>query len=204
MSRKARVGLDQLWQAFDAARFGADRTLNLRATLPTADEAARRAEIWLRQKQVERAPEVLVVTGRGNNSEAGFSVVREAVIRTLHDLRRRNVVKEWEEHTAGSFVVRPASMTSLVEAPRREKAVPPKPASPPSLDALDDSTRRLLRDLAERVLEGLGVHTKEPFLEGEMLKQFGRLARTVPPHLDGAAREGYLREAIRRTLDEYE
>ena len=131
MSRKARVGLDQLWQAFDAARFGADRTLNLRATLPTADEAARRAEIWLRQKQVERAPEVLVVTGRGNNSEAGFSVVREAVIRTLHDLRRRNVVKEWEEHTAGSFVVRPASMTSLVEAPRREKAVPRSRRVPP-------------------------------------------------------------------------
>ncbi len=204
MSRKGRVGLDQLWQAFDAARFGDDRTLNLRASLPTADEAARRADIWLRQKQVERAAEVLVVTGRGNQSEAGFSVVREAVIRTLHDLRRRNVVKDWEEHTPGSFVVHPASMASLVEAPRREKAAPPRPASPPSLEALDDSTRRLLRDLAERVLEGLGVHTKEPFLEGEMLRQFGRLARTVPPHLDGAAREGYLREAIRRTLDEVE
>jgi hypothetical protein len=37
-----------------------------------------------------------------------------------------------------------------------------------------------------------------------MLRQFGRLARAVPPHLDGAARESYLRDAIRRTLDEYE
>lgn len=204
MSRNAGVGLRQLWQAFDEARFGAERTLNLRATLPTADEAARRAEIWLRQKQVEKAGEVLVVTGRGNNSEAGFSVVREAIIRTLHDLRRRKVVKEWEEHTPGSFVVRPDSMTALVEAPRRNQASPPRPASPPSLDALDPSTRVLLRDLAERVLEGLGVNTKEPFLEGEMLKQFGRLARSIPPHLDGKAREEYLRDVIRRARDEYE
>ena len=204
MTRKRGVGLRGLWQAFDDARFGGDRTLNLRASLPTADEAARRAEIWLRQKQVEKAGEVLVVTGRGNNSEAGFSVVREAIIRTLHDLRRRNVVKEWEEHTPGSFVVRPDSMAALVEAPRRKQASPPRPASPPSLESLDPETRTLLRDLAERVLEGLGVHTKEPFLEGEMLKQFSRLARMIPPHLEDRAREAYLREAVRRTLDDYE
>jgi len=100
-----KEGLKGLRQAFDEVRFGAQRTLNLRDTLPTAAAATSRTEAWLRQQQVERAGEVLIVTGRGNQSDGGIPVVREAVIRLLLVLRRRGVVSGHEEHTPGSFVV---------------------------------------------------------------------------------------------------
>ena len=80
MSRpRRRIGLKGLRQAFDEVRFGAQRTLNLRESLPTAEDAVARAESWLRQRQVDRADEVLIITGRGNQSEGGISVVREAL-----------------------------------------------------------------------------------------------------------------------------
>ncbi|MFP5354388.1 MAG: hypothetical protein ACLGIK_04420, partial [Gemmatimonadota bacterium] len=55
-------------QAFDEARFGATRILNVRDPLLSGVEAVRRADGWLRAKQVERAEEVLVITGRGAGS----------------------------------------------------------------------------------------------------------------------------------------
>ena len=200
------LGLGQLWQAFDDARFGSRRTLNLRATLPTAAEAAARTEAWLRDQQVAAAGEVLIVTGRGNQSAGGVSPVREAVIRQLHSLRRRGVVAGHMEHTPGSFVVTLAPMQALIEAPRRsrERAAPVKPAAPPSLDSLGDDTRLLLRNLAERVLDSLGVQDRTPFMQGEMLRQFGILARSVDPDAKGDMREAALQRAIRRALDEYE
>ena len=200
------LGLGQLWQAFDDARFGSRRTLNLRATLPTAAEAAARTEAWLRDQQVAAAGEVLIVTGRGNQSEGGVSPVRETVIRQLHSLRRRGVVAAHVEHTPGSFVVTLAPMQALIEAPRRsrEKAAPVKPAAPPSLDTLGDDTRLLLRNLAERVLDSLGVQDRTPFMEGEMLRQFGVLARSVDADAKDGVREAALQRAIRRALDEYE
>ena len=80
MKRSNRpVGLSGLRQAFDEARFGNGRTLNLRESLPSSADAESRADAWLRQKQVENVDEVLIVTGRGNNSHAGVSLVREAV-----------------------------------------------------------------------------------------------------------------------------
>jgi hypothetical protein len=198
-------GLGDLWQAFDQARFGAGRTLNLRASLPTADEAALRTERWLRDQQVAAAGEVLVITGRGNQSEGGVSRVREAVIRVLHTLRRRGVVSGHQEHTAGSFVVTLAPMSALIEAPRRRREPPPpRPPAPAALDALSEETRALLRNLAERVLDGLGVQDREPFMAGEMLRQFGVLAASVPPVASAAEREAALRRAIRQTLDDYE
>ena len=205
-ARRRGSGLGQLWQAFDDARFGTRRTLNLRATLPTAAEAAARTEGWLRDQQVAAAGEVLIVTGRGNQSDAGVSPVREAVIRQLHSLRRRGVVAGHAEHTPGSFVVTLAPMQALIEAPRRarEKSAPVKPAAPPSLDSLGDDTRLLLRNLAERVLESLGVQDRTPFMEGEMLRQFGILARSVDASAPAQLREASLQRAIRRALDDYE
>lgn len=211
------VGLGGLWQAFDEARFGTGRTLNLRATLPTPADAARRTEAWLREQQVAGADEVLVITGRGNQSDAGISPVREAVIRQLHSLRRRGVIADHAEHTAGSFVVRLASMQALIDAPRRsrEKSPPPRAAAPQSLDALGDDTRILLRNLAERILESLGIQDKEPFMQGEMLRQFGILAASGPGKQVGGresgdggstpgSQEAALQAAIRRALDQYE
>ena len=200
---KRRVGLNGLRQAFDEARFGAARTLNLRASLPTVDAAIARADAWLRQQQVENADEVLVITGRGNKSEAGFSVVREAVIRLFHTLKRRGVVLGHQEHTPGSFVVSLAPVSALWESPRRNagRGVAPPPPSPPSLDDLDAETRQMLRNLAERALEGLGIKDTTEFIPGEMLKQFGAIAASVG---DAPGREQRLRAAIRVALDQHE
>jgi hypothetical protein len=197
-----RVGLNGLRQAFDEVRFGAPRTLNLRESLPTAAAAATRADTWLRQKQVERAGEVLIITGRGNQSEGGHSVVREAVIRLMHTLKRRGVVADHQEHTQGSFVVTLAPVSAFAaSANRGAPALPPLPPSPPSLDNLDAETRTLLRNLAERSLEGVGVQDTSPFLEGEMLKQFGAIAAKI---VDGPGREARLREAVRVAMDQHE
>jgi len=204
MSRSdRRVGLKGLQQAFDEARFGASRTLNLRETLPTPDQASKRADSWLRQQQVDRADEVLIITGRGNNSDLGFSVVRETVIRLLHALKRRGVVASHEEHTAGSFVVKLAPVSALWESAKRNagRGVAPPPRMPPSLDDLDDETRQLLRNLAERALEGLGIKETADFLQGEMLKQFGAIAQSVG---DAPGREERLRKAVRAALDQHE
>lgn len=206
MTRKREgVGLGNLWLAFDEARFKG-RTLNLRESLPTVAEASRRAESWLREKQVAAVGEVLIVTGRGNNSEGGVSPVREAVIRLLHLLRRRGVVSAHAEHTPGSFIVELAPLQALVDAPKRSRdtAPSPKAAAPQSLELLDEETRTLLRNLAERILESLGVQDKDPFMQGEMLRQFGLLAAGLPADVPGADRERALKEAIRRVLDQYE
>lgn len=201
-SPRRGIPLVGLRQAFDEVRFGSARTLNLRQWLPTADAAAVRTEAWLRQQQVEQVHEVLIITGRGKHSAEGVSVVREAVIRLLHSLKRRGVVAGHEEHTPGSFVVRLAPVRELFEAPRRRRdRKTPLPVAPPSLDALDDETRALLRDLAERALDALGVREREPFVEGEMLKQFGALAAGLSP---GPGRESRLRTAIRAALEQYD
>jgi hypothetical protein len=201
--RNRHVGLKGLQQAFDEARFGPRRTLNLRELLPTPDQATTRADSWLRQQQIEQASEVLIITGRGNNSEMGVSVVREAVIRLLHALRRRGVVASHQEHTAGSFVVVLAPVASLWEPPKRNagRGVAAPSRTPPSLEELDADTRQLLRNLAERALEGLGIKDTAEYLQGEMLKQFGAIAKSVG---DEPGREERLRMAVRAALDQHE
>jgi hypothetical protein len=201
MAESKRVrGLAGLQQAFDEVRFGATRTLNLRESRPTGVEAARRLEAWLRQHQVQPSGELLVITGRGNNSEAGIAVVREATLRVFHELRRKGVVESFTEHTPGSFVVTVAPMQAKPDAARRgEPASVPAAPAPPTLSALDDSTREQLRILAERSLDALGVRERGPFVESEMLRLFGELAAGVE---SGSNREARLRAAIERMLAE--
>lgn len=200
---KRRLGPNGVRNAFDEVRFGSQRTLNLRESLPTPDAASARAEAWLRQQQVDRAIEVLIITGRGNQSEGGVSPVRETVLRLLHVLRRRGVVSGHAEHTPGSFVVRLAPVSALWEAPRRKggRGVETLSATPPSLAALDDGTKALLRALAERTLDTLGVKEPQRFVESEMLKQFGVIAKAVG---SAPGREDRLRAAIRNALDQQE
>lgn len=198
-SRKVR-GLAGLQQAFDEVRFGAARTLNLRESLPSGAEAARRVDTWLRQKQVEQSEELLVITGRGNNSESGIAVVREATLRVFHALRRKGVVQDFAEHTPGSFVVTVAPMRQVHDSENRGAAAPPPP-EPPTLSALDASTRERLRALAERSLDALGIRERGPFLENEMLRLFGELAARAG---GGSDREARLRAAIARALEEVE
>jgi hypothetical protein len=113
------------------------------------------------------------------------------------------VVLGHQEHTPGSFVVALAPVSALWESPRRNagRGVAPPPPSPPSLDDLDAETRQMLRNLAERALEGLGIKDTTEFIPGEMLKQFGAIAASVG---DGPNREQRLRAAIRVALDQHE
>src|SRR2546430_17104520 len=103
--RSGRSPLHSVLRAFDEAEFGVKNTLNLRESLPTAADARYRAEAWLRERQIARASEVLLITGRGNQSPGGISAVRAAIVGLLPSLRRRGVVAEWREHSPGSFVI---------------------------------------------------------------------------------------------------
>jgi hypothetical protein len=195
-------------QAFDEARYGAARILNVRDSLPTGAEGARRADAWLRAKQVENAAEVLIITGRGAGSIGHVPVVRESVRKVLFRLRREGVVSEIREHTPGSFAVRLAPLRSLIEAPQRRGNVP-RPETFNSDDApvagpqgLEDATRLALRRLALRSLESLGLPAPaDSIVASEMQRQFSLLARGAP---DSSRSESWLRTAIARTLREYE
>ncbi len=199
--RSGRVSLHSVWKAFDEAEFGTKNILNLRESLPSAADARYRAEAWLRERQVSRSSEVLLITGRGNQSPGGVSAVRAAIVALLPALRRRGVVTEWREHTPGSFVVKLGSISALLDAPKRKKdrALVATPADPRSLAELESSTLSLLRRLAVRSLESLGVQRPENFVEAEMLSKFNSLAGGVAPGVEGEAR---LRAAISAALDQ--
>jgi hypothetical protein len=199
--RSGKVSLHSVWKAFDEAEFGPKNILNLRESLPTAADARFRAEAWLRERQISRASEVLLITGRGNQSPGGISAVRAAIVALLPALRRRGVVIEWREHTPGSFVVKLGSISSLLDAPRRkrDRALVAKPADPRSLAGLEGSTLSLLRRLAIRSLESLGVQQPEKFVDAEMVSKFNSLAGGVIPGVEG---EGRLREAITTALEQ--
>lgn len=161
-----------------------------------------RAEAWLREKQAGGAAEVLIITGRGNQSEGGVSVVREGVERLLSRLRRGGVVKEMIEHTPGSFAVTLAPFKALRDAPRRRRdPAPPPPSDPQSLAALSAETRELLRKVSLHALEELGVRDPEPFVQHEMLEQLSCVVRSLP---DCADREDRMRAALVRLLAEYD
>ncbi len=192
--------LRDLNRAYDEARYGTARTLNLRDSLPTPDDAVARLEAWIRQQQVERAGEVLVITGRGKGSAGGVSPVRMAVVMRLSKLQRMNIVEGVRQHTPGSFVVRlapfRAPVTKKTTAPSK---VPAQDSQ--ALQALAGATRALLRQLADCELRSLGVRDPGPFLAEEMLRQFERLAGTLP---EGGDREALLQTAAQEALERCE
>ena len=188
-------------KAFDEVRFGPSRTLNLRERLPSASEARARAESWIRGKQVERAGELLVITGRGKGSDDGVAVIRGTILALFPSLRRRNVITGWDEHTAGSFVVKLAPLSAMFEAPKRKREPAAPLPLPESLAALDTETLGLLRDLAAASLLRLGIHNGERFVEAEMTDKFSRLTAALSGS-DDPERE--LRAAIRHALEEME
>ncbi|MFL5594227.1 MAG: hypothetical protein ACJ78M_04915 [Gemmatimonadaceae bacterium] len=199
--RSGKVSLHSVLRAFDEAEFGPKNTLNLRESLPTAADARYRAEAWLRERQISRISEVLLITGRGNQSPGGVSAVRAAVVSLFASLRRCGVVAEWREHSPGSFVVKLASISALLGAPRRKrdrgaKATVPNPHA---LQGLENSTLVLLRRLAQRSLESLGIRESEKFLEEEMLLKFNSLAGSIDSGPEGEAR---LRDAIAAAIEQ--
>lgn len=200
--RHDKPKLTALWHALDEAAFGTERTLNLRESLPSAVEARGRAEVWLRARQMTRAKEVLVITGRGNQSVGGIGVIRQEILKMLPTLRRRGIVESWKEHSPGSIVVQIAPMSALLEAPRRRRnnALPDADSTEGSgLEGLQPATISLLKQLALQNLELLGVVESGPFLRQEMQRTFSAMMGAIP---EAGDREQALREAIRKAIDE--
>lgn len=200
--RSGKPKLKALWNALDEAAFGPERILNLREMLPTAIEARTKTDVWLRARQVMKPQEVLIITGRGNQSAGGVGIIRQEILGMLPSLRRRGVVESWREHTPGSIIVKLAPMSALLLASKRKRDVSnamPEEPDPASLSALGSNTLRLLRELAIQNLELLGVSDPKPFIEQEMLRAFSALAGSVP---SGEQSEERLRDAIRRALEE--
>jgi len=184
----------------DELRFGPQRTLNLRDG-STVSEAVGRTERWLREQQVRGAREVLVITGRGNQSIGGIAVIRPAVEKLLFSLRRRGVIASHREHNPGAFAVELAPLRALSEAPvrRRERTRPPPSAS---IEGLGAESLRLLRDLAERSIDALGVRADEATIVDEMHRHL----RLLAPGLTGSQREmeQQLERSLRAAIAEYD
>ncbi len=200
-----RPGHIALHRAFDEARFGPARTLDLRTSMPTAVEAVRRADPWLRERQMARAGDVLVVTGRGKGSPGGVAVVREAVRKLLSTLMRKGVVSNVGEHTAGSFVVTLAPVRALFETMPRSRVHDPRPkrVDPAELRALGAVTRAQLRSLAERSLDVLGAPRTDNLVRDEMTRQFAILSSAVSPQeTDREERLRFLIDAARNAYDD--
>lgn len=188
-------------RAFDELRFGPQRTLNLRENLPTAADAVRRAEAWLREQQVHGSREVLVITGRGNQSPGGVAVIRGAIEKLLFSLRRRGIVASHTEHNPGAFAIQMAPIRALVEAPRRRREHQRRPEPRATITGLSADSVRLLRDLAERSLDALGVDATDTRLADEMQRHL----RVIAPSLPGGERmELQLRTVLRAAIAEYD
>lgn len=186
-------------RALDELRFGPARTLNLRESLPTAREAVRRCENWLREHQLKGSAEVLIITGRGSHSVGGVPVVKQAIDKLLFSLRRRGVVRAHVEHNPGAFAVTLAPLRALSEAaPRRREPWRESPLF--SFEGLSAGAIALLRDLAERSLESLGVEPREDAIRDEMHRQL----RALAPGLGGANVDHELLAALRRAIAEYD
>ena len=193
--------LKALWQALDEAEFGPERTLNLRESLPTAAAAKAKADVWLRARQVTRAEDVLVITGRGNQSLGGVGVIRQQILAMLPALRRRGIVESWREHSPGSIVVKLAPVSALLGAGKRRRdngADKPAPHIE-TVAGLQPNTLQILRQLAMQNLESLGIVATNQFVEQEMARTFSTLLSAV---IESPEREMALHAAILTALDE--
>src|SRR4051812_12697919 len=157
--RRGKPQLKALWHALDEAAFGTERTLNLRESLPSAAEARARTEVWLKARQVTKPEEVLIITGRGNQSHGGIGVIRGEILGIMPSLRRRGIVESWREHSPGSLVVKLAPLSALLSAPKRRRDAGNDrevTSGEIELAGLSAETKRLLRALAIQNLGQLG------------------------------------------------
>jgi hypothetical protein len=199
--QRGKPKLTALWHALDEAAFGSERTLNLRELLPSAAEARARTETWLRGRQVTKPEEVLIITGRGNQSSGGIGVVRKEILAMMPGLRRRGIVESWREHSPGSLIVKLAPTSALFAAPKRRRGTIPEAAKTEdtSLSGLEPETTAMLRQLALRNLDNLGVNHEAEFVGREMQRIFSTLTAAIP---NGERSEERLRSSIRNALEE--
>jgi hypothetical protein len=198
---RSKPKLTALWHALDEAAFGSERTLNLRESLPTAADARARTETWLRSRQVTKAAEVLIITGRGNQSPGGVGVVRREILAMMPSLRRRGIIESWKEHSPGSIVVKLAPTAALFSAPKRRRDNSPaaESASAEVIAGLEPETASMLRQLAIGSLEALGVSSDDPFVQAEMSRMFSILSSAIP---EAERTEAALRASIQHAIDE--
>lgn len=193
-------------RAFDEARFGPARTLDLRTGLPSVAEALRRAEPWLRERQMARAGEVLVITGRGAGSPGGIGAIRKAITELLVRLKRGGVIATTKEHNPGAYVVALAPIRALFEtSPRTRHRTPDTapPVDPAGLAILDAETLGELRRLAEYTLGELGAPVTPAFVNDEMLRHFSLLSRGIDSaERDRASRLNFVVTAARRAFED--
>lgn len=199
--QRGKPRLTALWRALDEATFGGERTLNLRESLPSAAEARARTEAWLRTRQVTKPEEVLIITGRGNQSAGGAGVVRKEVLAMMPGLRKRGVVESWREHSPGSIVVNLAPTSSLFSAAKRRRDGKPTPpvSDDGDLAGLERETLLMIRQLALRNLDALGIDHAEAFVRQEMTTIFSALATAIPA---SERREEALRISLGNALEE--
>lgn len=199
--RRDKPKLTALWHSLDEATFGSERTLNLRESLPSAAEARARADAWLRGRQVAKSEEVLIITGRGNQSPGGVGIIRKEVLGMMPGLRRQGVVESWREHSPGSIVVRLAPTTSLFTAPKRrrgnDESTPARDSR--TLTGLGSDILLQLRQLAIINLDTLGVDANEGFVRAEMERSYSILVKAIPA---GERNEETLARAIRNAIDD--
>ena len=198
--QRRKPKLTALWHALDEAAFGSQRTLNLRELLPSAAEARARTEAWLRTRQVMKPEEVLIITGRGNQSIGGIGLIRKEVLAMMPGLRKRGIVESWREHSPGSIVVKLAPTSALFSvAKRRRDTRPATSRDEGDLEGLERETVLMLRQLALQNLDALGVEHAESFVRQEMSTIFSALANALPA---GERREEALRTSLRNALEE--
>ena len=175
--------------------------MNLRELLPSAAEARARTESWLRGRQVARPEEVLIITGRGNQSAGGIGVIRKEIIGMMPSLRRRGIVESWREHSPGSIVVKLAPTSALFSAPRRRRDASQKKdlTQGAPISGLERETAVLLRQLALANLDALGVESDEPFVRAEMDRVFSILSSAIPA---AERTEAALRASLRKAIEE--
>jgi hypothetical protein len=193
--------LTAFWRSLDEAAFGSERTLNLRESLPSAAEARSRTEAWLRGRQVTKPEEVLIITGRGNQSSGGVGVIRREILGMMPGLRRRGIVESWREHSPGSLIVKLAPTSSLFSAPKRRRGreKTEDPRSETALEGLRDTTSEMLRQLALRNLDALGVDHEPAFVQQETQQIFSTLTNALP---SSERNEESLQNSIRNALEE--
>jgi hypothetical protein len=120
----------------------------------TGDEARRRTEQWLMDRQAERVRTVVVVTGRGLHSP-GIPVIRNEVEHLLQLLKGTLVVRWETAGFGGSF---------RIELRRPPDTAPRPTLEPPLLRQADLALRRR----AEEALSELGIAPTPALLEAEI------------------------------------
>ncbi len=201
-----RTGLKGLQKAYDEIRFGDRRTLNLRESLPygagscdahggvaspAAGRPKRRVLDHHRPWQSERGR----CLGRARSRDSPSARPQAA--------RRCRRPPGTHAGLDGRDARSNLGTLGITEAQWRTRCRHTHAMrTPPSLRrSRSRAARIMLRNLAERALEGLGVKDTAKFLQAEMLKQFGALAATVG---DAPGREARLRTALRAALDQHE